>query len=73
MTDRLMLRPTEAAEALGVSRSKTYQLLASGELPSVRLGGCLRVPVAALHEWIARHVDGRGVTSPASVRPPNAR
>ncbi|MGE3273851.1 MAG: helix-turn-helix transcriptional regulator [Vicinamibacterales bacterium] len=52
-TERLMLRPVEAADAIGVSRSKVYELIAAGEIPSIRVGGCVRVPVAALQEWIA--------------------
>ena len=51
--DKLLLRPAEAAEALGISRSKVYELLASGTLPSVRIGGgSVRVPVEALRKWI---------------------
>ncbi|MBI2187320.1 MAG: helix-turn-helix domain-containing protein [Acidobacteria bacterium] len=57
MTDRLMLRVIEAAEALGVSRAKAYELIAAGEIPSVRIGGCVRVPVAALKDWIARQLE----------------
>ena len=60
MTDRLLYRPTEAAEVLSVSRSTIYELLASGELPSLRLGGCLRVPADALKEWIRRRVAELG-------------
>lgn len=54
--DRLLLRPNEAAEAIGVGRSKVYELLASGELPSIRIGGSVRVPVDVLREWIARRL-----------------
>jgi excisionase family DNA binding protein len=54
--DRLLLRPAEAAEAIGVSRSRVYELLASGELPSIRVGRTVRVPVAALHAWINEHL-----------------
>jgi excisionase family DNA binding protein len=54
--ERLMLRPTEAADAIGVSRSKAYDLIARGEIPSVRLGGSVRVPVDALRSWIARQL-----------------
>ena len=50
--DKLLLRPIEAAEAIGLGRSKVYELLASGELPSVRIGGSVRVPVDALRSWI---------------------
>lgn len=50
--DRLM-RPAEAAQVLGISRSKTYQLLQRGELPAVRVGTSVRVPALALDRWIA--------------------
>ena len=56
MGERLMLRPAEAAEAIGVSRSKLYELLSSGALPSVRLGSSVRVPVSALRDWIERQL-----------------
>jgi len=54
--ERLLLRPVEAAEAIGIGRSKVYELLASGELPSIRIGGSVRVPVDALRAWIARQL-----------------
>jgi excisionase family DNA binding protein len=54
-TDRLLLRPVEAAELLGLSRSSIYGLLAAGELPVVRLGHQVRVPVAELHRWVEEH------------------
>jgi excisionase family DNA binding protein len=59
MIERLLLRVVEAAEALGVSRAKAYELIASGEIPSVKLGGCVRVPLAALEVWIAERVNER--------------
>jgi excisionase family DNA binding protein len=57
--DRLLLRPVEAAEAIGIGRSKVYELLASGELPSIRIGGSVRVPVDALRAWIDRQLAER--------------
>ena len=48
--ERLLHRPAEAAVAIGVSRSRMYELIASGEIPSVRVGGTLRVPVEALRQ-----------------------
>ena len=56
MTDRLMLRPAEAADAIGVSRSKAYELISRGEIPSIKVGGCVRIPIAALEEWIAQQL-----------------
>lgn len=62
-TRRLLLRPAEAAAALGISRSKTYELLAAGVIPSIRVGSSVRVPVEALQEWITQQAvnvrDGR--------------
>jgi excisionase family DNA binding protein len=52
--ERLLLRPTEAATALGIGRSKAYELLRSGDLPSVRVGRAVRVPIEGLRDWIAR-------------------
>jgi len=47
-------RPIEAAEAIGIGRSKVYELLASGELPSIRIGGSVRVPLEQLRAWIEK-------------------
>jgi excisionase family DNA binding protein len=57
--EKLLLRPIEAAEAVGIGRSKVYELLASGELPSIRIGTSIRVPVDALRAWIARQIVER--------------
>jgi excisionase family DNA binding protein len=56
VTERLAYRVHEAAEHLGISRSKAYQLIAAGQLPVLRIGGSVRVPAEALKEWIARQV-----------------
>ncbi|MFD0856516.1 helix-turn-helix domain-containing protein [Actinomadura adrarensis] len=49
---RLLLTVQEAAQALAISRSKLYELIASGELPSVRIDGSRRVPLTALDAYI---------------------
>lgn len=50
--DKLLLTPVEAASALGIGRSKLYELLQSGQLPSVRIGACRRVPADALTAFL---------------------
>lgn len=50
--DKLLLRPNEVADLTGLGRSKTYELIAEGEIPSVRIGKCVRVPADRLREWI---------------------
>jgi excisionase family DNA binding protein len=49
---RLLLTPAEAAKALGISRTSLYQLLMRKEIPSIRVGGSRRVPIAALQRYI---------------------
>jgi|TARA_B100000315_G_C14257216_1_gene442467 excisionase family DNA binding protein len=50
----LLLRAPEVAALLRIGRTKVYTMMASGELPVVRLGNALRVPKQALVEWISR-------------------
>lgn len=50
--DRLLLNPTEAAAVLGIGRSKVYELLQNGQLESVHIGSCRRVPAEALHRFV---------------------
>ena len=52
--EKLLLRPHEVAQLLDVGRSKVYALIAEGEIPSVRLGGSVRVPTQKLLEWLSR-------------------
>ena len=51
--NKLLLTPTEAAKILGIGRSKTYQLLQSGQLQSVHIGSCRRIPLEAVHNFLA--------------------
>jgi excisionase family DNA binding protein len=54
---RLLLTVPEAAEALAISRSKLYELLAAGLVRSVRIDGSRRIPVEALELYIAGLLD----------------
>lgn len=53
--DRLALTVTEAASLLGISRALAYELVARGELPSIRLGRRLVVPKVAVLELLGLH------------------
>jgi excisionase family DNA binding protein len=63
-TDRLTLRPDEAAVCLGVSRSAFYADVLP-QLRTLRVGRTRLVPVAELEAWVEREaarlsaVDGR--------------
>jgi excisionase family DNA binding protein len=54
MTSPILLTPVEAARALGIGRSKLYELLQAGVLESVRIGACRRIPAAALSDLVAK-------------------
>ena len=51
----LLMRAEEVARTLGLSRSKIYQMMSGGALPTVRVGRAVRVPKAALRDWVAHH------------------
>ena len=54
MTEPMLYTPTEAAAALGIGRSKLYELLQTGVLESVHIGACRRVPADALTDLVRR-------------------
>jgi excisionase family DNA binding protein len=53
VSERLLFRPEEAANVLGLGRSTVYQLIGSGALRSVKVGGARRVSATALAEFVA--------------------
>ncbi len=59
---RLLLTVPEAAEALAISRSKLYELIAAGLIRSVRIDGSRRVPVEALRTYVAQLLDREETT-----------
>ena len=50
---RLLLTVPEAAETLAISRSKLYELMASGAVASIRIDGSRRIPLTTLEEYIS--------------------
>lgn len=45
---------------LGQSRSSVYELVLSGELPSLKLGRSRRVPVGAVRDFVAEQLAQSG-------------
>ncbi len=67
-TDKTVLRPQEAADLLGVSRASLYRLIATGGFPVIHIGGCARVPVQALDQWMRdRLVEEQGFLVEARI------
>ena len=54
MPEKMLLTVPEAAMRLGLGRSFVYQLVMTGELPSVKLGRARRVSVRAIDEYVER-------------------
>lgn len=56
MEGKLLYTVTEAAHVLSMGRSKVYEMVRDGVIPSVKIDGCRRVKAAALMAY----VDGIG-------------
>jgi excisionase family DNA binding protein len=50
----LLLSVTHVAKMIGFGRTKTYELIQSGKIPSILVEGRLRVTRQALDAWIAQ-------------------
>ena len=50
-------RGTSAASSLNLSRSSVYRAVASGELPTIKVGGRYLVPVDAIRRMLAKADD----------------
>lgn len=66
--EQLLLKANDVAETLGICRSKAYALIASGTLPSVRIGKSVRVPATALKEWVAAQIAASSAEGDASQK-----
>ena len=51
---RLALRVEDVAQLLDVGRTRVYDLIRTGDLPSVKIGGSRRVLVAEVHRYLER-------------------
>ena len=49
---RIVLTIPEAARILGLGRNSAYEAAARGEIPTIRIGRLLRVPVRALERML---------------------
>jgi len=50
----LLLTVPEAARRLSLARSTLYALVLGGEIESIKIGRCRRIPLDALTDWIER-------------------
>jgi excisionase family DNA binding protein len=65
LAGRLTCTVEEAGEALSIGRSAAYAAARRGEIPTLRLGRTLRVPVPRLLELVGAHAHSEaGVPTP---------
>jgi excisionase family DNA binding protein len=50
--EKLLYSPREAAELLSISRTKLYELMAAGDICSIRVGRSRRIPLDALRSFV---------------------
>lgn len=55
----ICVRVNDAARMIGVGRTKLYQLIATGELETVKIGKATRVTTASLQKLVELRVSGR--------------
>lgn len=48
----VLLHVREVMSKLSLGKSKVYEMIRAGELPSTHIGTAVRVPCAALLEWV---------------------
>jgi excisionase family DNA binding protein len=58
----VLLTPDETAQALGLGRTKMFELIITGQIESVKIGKCRRIPVEAIAAFTARLRDEYEVT-----------
>lgn len=50
----ICVRVNDAARMIGVGRTKLYELIAAGEIETVKLGKSTRITTASLHNLVRR-------------------
>jgi excisionase family DNA binding protein len=63
---RVLLTVEEAAERLGIGKTKTYALVMTGEIESVMIGRLRRIHVDSVAAFAARLVADRRPNRPAA-------
>lgn len=69
---RLLLRVQEAAALLGLSRSRTYELLRDGQLSAVKIGNATRIPATEVERLVREAPPARFRPLPMATAPRRA-
>lgn len=63
--ERVTISVDEAAAMLGISRTSAYEYVRTGQLPAIRMGRRLLVPVKAINNLLDGLVGDRTATTDA--------
>ena len=66
MIEKTMLSPKEVAAVLGIGLTRTYGLLMSGAIGSVKIGKSRKVPRLALERYVKRLEREAGILEDAA-------
>ncbi len=64
-----LLRVSEVARIIGFGRSKTYEMIRAGEIPSLDIDGNIRVPKTSLQAWLEHKINS--AANPRLPAPPS--
>lgn len=54
----ITIRPEEAAQLLGMSRTTLYQVMGRADFPKFKEGACCLIPVRELRDWASKRAGG---------------
>ncbi|MGK2909634.1 MAG: helix-turn-helix domain-containing protein [Sphingobium sp.] len=66
----ICVRVNDAAQMIGVGRTKLYELIAAGEIETIKFGKATRVTTASLHDLVRRRrnvIDGKSAATSSSL------
>jgi excisionase family DNA binding protein len=55
--DPICVRVNDAAQMIGVGRTKLYELIAAGEVETIKLGNATRITTASLRDLVRRRCE----------------
>lgn len=64
----MLLTVKDLEKELQLGRTRTYELVRSGDLPVIRIGRAVRIPLEALRQWV--EAQAAGVQSSGAGRLP---
>lgn len=52
--EQLLVSTNEAFDAIGIKRSKGFELIAAGDLEAVKIGSATRIPTESVRAYVSK-------------------